>query len=171
MAKVLMLLCSMFLLADTPEAESEKEVLAAMNAWKQAMLMRDRAALEVRYAPGLLYVQSSGKQESKAEAIEAAVAGKDRYEAIDLEDISVSVYGNTALVKAKVIMRINSGRIQHAQSGCLHVWIKMPAGWQMVARHATRLNPLTLLSFSFRYQHQIELFGFLTLESDSEAES
>ena len=144
MAKVLMLLCSMFLLADTPEAKSEKEVLAAMNAWKQAMLMRDRAALEVLYAPGLMYVHSSGKQESKTEAIEAAVAGKDRYEAIDLQDISVSVYGNTALVKAKVIMRINNdgGTATTTLSlDVLHVWIKMPAGWQMAARHATRLNP------------------------------
>jgi ketosteroid isomerase-like protein len=142
MAKALMLLCSMFLLADTPEAKSEKEVLAAMNAWKQAMLMRDRAALEALYAPGLTYVHSSGKQESKAEAIEAAVAGKDRYEAIELEDISVSVYGNTALVKAKVLMRINSGTATNTLSlDVLHVWIKMPAGWQMAARHATRLNP------------------------------
>ena len=118
MATMLMLLCSMFLLADTPEAKSEKEVLAAMKAWKQAMLMRDRAALEALYAPGLLYVHSSGKQESKAEAIEAAVAGKDRYEAIDLEDISVSVYGNTALVKAKVILRINSGTATSTLGRC-----------------------------------------------------
>ena len=142
MAELLMLLCSMFLLADTPEAKSEKEVLAAMNAWKQAMLMRDRAALEVLYAPGLIYVHSSGKQENKAEAIEAAVAGKDRYEAIDLEDLSVSVYGNTALVKAKVTLRINNGTATNTLSlDVLHVWIKMPAGWQMAARHATRLNP------------------------------
>jgi ketosteroid isomerase-like protein len=141
MAGVLMLLCSMFWLADTPEAKSEKEVLAAMNAWKQAMLMRDRATLEVLYAPGLMYVHSSGKQEGKAEAIEAAVAGKDRYESIDLENISVSVYGNTTLVKAKVIMRINSGTATNTLNlDVLHVWIKMPAGWQMAARHATRLN-------------------------------
>ena len=142
MAKVLMLMCSMFLLADTPEAKSEKEVLAAMNAWKQAMLMRDRAALEVLYAPGLMYVHSSGKQESKAEAIEAVFAGKDRYEAIDLQDMSVSVYGNTALVKAKVTLRINNGTATNTLIlDVLHVWIKMPAGWQMAARHAIRLNP------------------------------
>ena len=145
MATVLMLLCSMFLLADSPEEKSEKEVLAAMNAWKQAMLTRDRAALNGLYAPGLLYVHSGGKQESKAEAIEVAVAGKDRYEAIDLEDISVSVYCNTALVRAKVILRINSGGNGTATNtislDVLHVWIKMPAGWQMAARHATRLNP------------------------------
>jgi ketosteroid isomerase-like protein len=142
MAKVLMLLCSIFLLADAPEARSEKEVLAAMNAWKQAMLTRDRAALETLYAPGLMYVHSSGKQENKAEAIEAAVAGKDRCESIDLEDIAVSIYGNTALVKAKVIMRINNGTATNTISlDILHVWIKMPSGWQMAARHATRLNP------------------------------
>jgi ketosteroid isomerase-like protein len=142
MAKVLLLLCSVFLLGDAPESKPEKEVLAAMNAWKQAMLARDREALDALYAPGLLYVHSSGKQENKFEAIEAAVAGKDRYESIDLEDLSVSLYGSTALVKAKVVMRINNGTATNTLSlDVLHVWMKMQAGWQMIARHATRLNP------------------------------
>jgi ketosteroid isomerase-like protein len=142
MAKVLILLCSVFLLGEAPESKSGKEVLAAMKAWKQAMLARDRAALDALYAPGLMYVHSSGKQENKFEAIEAAVAGKDRYESIDLEDMSVSVYGRTALVKARVVMRINKGTATDTiRLDVLHVWLKMPAGWQMVARHATRLNP------------------------------
>jgi len=135
-----MLLFSFFLLGNAPEAKSEKDVLAAMNAWKQAMLTRDRAALETLYAPGLIYVHSSGKQENKAQAIEAAVAGKDRYESIDLEDMSVSIYGNAALVTAKALMAINNGTTTNTISlDILHVWIKMPTGWQMVARHATRL--------------------------------
>jgi ketosteroid isomerase-like protein len=142
MTNVLILLCSVFLLGNRPETGSEKEVLAAMNAWKQAMLTRDRAALEALYAPGLSYVHSSGKQENKAEAIEAAVVGKDRYESIDLEDMSVSVYGNMALVKAKITLRINNGTAANIITlDVLHVWLRMPAGWQMVARHATRLNP------------------------------
>ena len=40
MAKVLMLMCSMFLLADTPEAKSEKEVLAAIGAARRRELAR-----------------------------------------------------------------------------------------------------------------------------------
>ena len=138
----MLLFCLIMLAADTPEAETEKEVLAAMNAWKQAMIIRDRAALEVLYASGLTYTHSNGKQENKAEAIETAVNGKDRIESIDLSDISVSAYGTAALVKARITMRVNSGgSIGTLNLDVLHVWIKMSAQWQMVARHALRLNP------------------------------
>ena len=142
MVQLLIVLCSMALLADTPEMMAEKEVLAAMNSWKQAMIARDRAALESLYAPKLIYVHSNGKQENKAEAIEAVVNGKDRFEAIDLEDISVTVYGSTVLVKAKVILHINSGTATSTLTlDVLHVWVKISSRWQMVARHALRLNP------------------------------
>ncbi|HTY62767.1 MAG TPA: nuclear transport factor 2 family protein [Acidobacteriota bacterium] len=142
MTKILLVMCSVFLTASAFGAGSEKEVLAAMNTWKQAMLTRDRAALETLYAPGLIYVHSSGKQENKTEAIEAVVAGKDKYESISLEDMAISLYGDTALVKAKVILRINNGTETNTLLlDVLHVWIKNPVGWQMVARHALRLTP------------------------------
>jgi ketosteroid isomerase-like protein len=142
MIPVLMLFCSLALLGDTTASKTEKEVLAAMNAWKQAMLTRDRAALEALYAPRLIYVHSSGKQENKAEAIEAVVNGEDRFESIDMEDVTVSIYGSTALVKAKVILRINNGTATSTLTlDILHVWIKTASKWQMAARHALRLNP------------------------------
>ena len=143
MIHMLMLLCSMVSLSNPlPESKVEKEVLAAMNTWRQAMITRNRAALEKIYAPGLIYAHSSGKQENKVEAIEAVVNGKDRIESIELTDISVAVYGTTALVKAKVMMRMNSGdSASTINLDALHVWIKSASNWQMVARHATRLNP------------------------------
>lgn len=142
MANILMLLCSLMLFGNTPQASSEKEVLDAMNAWKRAMLARDRATLDQLYAPGLIYVHSNGKQENKTEAIDAVVAGKDTYESIEMKDMSVSMHGDTALVKAKIVLRINNGSdVNVLNLDVLHVWIKMPVGWQMVGRHATRLNP------------------------------
>jgi len=137
-----MLFCAIAVLADTPEAKAGKEVLAAMNAWKQAMIARDRETLEALYAPGLSYSHSSGKQENKAEAIEAVVSGKNRFESIDLADVAVSVYGTTVIVKARVIMQLNSGgTVRMIDLDVLHVWIKISSKWQMVARHATRLTP------------------------------
>ena len=142
MIQMLVMLCAMALLADTPEMKAEKEVLAAMNSWKQAMIARDRAALEALYAPKLIYVHSNGKQENKAEAIEAVVNGKDRFETIDIEDPSVFVYGSTVLVKARVILHINSGSTTNTLTlDVLHVWMKLSSRWQMAARHALRLNP------------------------------
>lgn len=142
MVQMMLLFLSLAVFADTPEAKTEKEVLAAMNAWKQAIVARDRAALETLYAPGLSYAHSSGKQENKAQAIEAAINGKDRIESMDLTDVSVSSYGTTALVKARIAMRLNSGgTVSTISLDVLHVWIKISSRWHMVARHATRLNP------------------------------
>jgi ketosteroid isomerase-like protein len=124
------------------ESKSEKEVLAVMSAWRQAMVDRDRAMLEKVYAPGLIYTHSNGRQENKAEAIEAVVNGKDRIESLDLTDMSVSLYGTTAIVRAKVLLRMSSGGNTNTLNlYVLHVWIKHRSGWQMVARHALRLNP------------------------------
>ncbi len=142
MIPMLVLFCSTAILADTPDAGAEKEVLAALNAWRQAMIARDRESLDLLYAPGLIYTHSNGKQENKAEAIEAVVHGKDRIESIDLEKGSVSTYGTTAIVKARISLRVNNGGTPTTLNlDVLHVWIKLSSRWQMVARQATRLNP------------------------------
>jgi len=143
MIYMLILLCSMgSLLNALPESKAKQEVLAAMNTWRLAMMARDRAALEKIYAPGLSYSHSNGKQENRAEAIEAVVNGKDRIESIELKDISVVIYGTTALVKAKITMRMTDGDSATILNlDVLHVWIKSSSNWQMVARHAMRLNP------------------------------
>ena len=142
MVKVLILFCSVAMYGEAPGERAEKELLSAMNAWKQAMITRDRGALEAMYAPALTYVHSSGKQENKSEAIEAVVNGKDRIDSIDFESVQVSIYNKTAIVKAKLTMRINSGTtINTLNLDVLHVWIKTSSQWQMVARHALRLNP------------------------------
>ena len=142
MIPLLMLFFAFAPVGDAMDSKTEKEVLAAMNAWKQAMLTRNRAVLEELYAPGLTYVHSNGRQENKAEAIEAVVNGQDRFESVDIQDPSVSIYGTTVLVRAKITLRINDGTATKTLIlDVLHVWIKNATKWQLVARHALRLNP------------------------------
>jgi ketosteroid isomerase-like protein len=137
-----LVLYSLNLVAGSLPSKDEKAVLAAMEAWRQAVISRDKAGLETLYAPELSYFHSNGKQETKAQAIEAVVNGKDRFESIELTDIAVRLYGKTALVTSKIGMRINSdGKVSPLTLDVLHVWVRTSKGWQMVARHATRLNP------------------------------
>jgi len=138
MIQILILLCAIALCPDPAQSRAEKEVLSAMNAWKQAMIDRDRTALEALYAPSLIYTHSNGRQENKTEAIENVVNAKDRFESIDLTDISITIYGSTAIVKAKTAMRMNSGGTLNLD--VLQVWIKLSGRWQLVARQAIRVN-------------------------------
>ncbi|MGH9723243.1 MAG: nuclear transport factor 2 family protein [Bryobacteraceae bacterium] len=124
------------------DAAAEKEVLAAIEAWKQAILKNDKAALEKLYHPGLTYTHSAGNSQTKADALKSGVAGNAVMEAMEFSETSVRVQGNTALVLGKWDMRQNAqGKIITPSMNVLHVWIKGRQGWQMVARHATRLNP------------------------------
>lgn len=124
------------------DSKGEKEVLAAMDAWKDATMKKNRAALERLLHEDLTYSHSNGRNESKADVLKSVIEGDTRVEAIDFSETTVRVYGNTALVKGKVDIRNNAaGKSTTANLNILHVWVKGPKGWQMVARQATRLNP------------------------------
>ena len=135
-----LLISASVLSAAGSESKGEKEVLAAMDAWKQATMKKDRAALEKLLHPDLSYTHSSAKNETKADVIKAVTTGKSTVEAIDFINNTVRVYGNTALVKGKVDIKNNvDGKSTTANLDILHVWLKGPQGWQLVARQAVRL--------------------------------
>ena len=129
-------------LSAATNGKSEREVLAAMDAWKQATIAKDRAALEKLLHPDLTYTHSSGMNQTKDEVLKSVTTGNASVEAIDFTGTTVRIYGNTALVKGKVDIRNNTGgNSSTAHLDILHVWIKGPQGWQMVARQAVRLTP------------------------------
>jgi len=142
MKKWIMILAAGLVLSAATDSKAEKEVLAAMDAWKQATMKKDRAGLEKLLHDDLSYSHSNGRNESKAEVVQSVTTGKSTVEAIDFAETTVRVYGNTALVKGKVDIRNNTeGKSATAHLNILHVWVKGPKGWQMVARQATRLTP------------------------------
>jgi len=135
------LLFTGFLAASSTDPKAEKEVLAAMEAWKQATMKKDGAALDKLLHPDLTYSHSNAKNQTKDEVIKDVTTGKATVEAVTFSDTTVRVYGKTALVKGKVdIVNITDGKSTPAYLDILHVWVKGPQGWQMIARQATRLQ-------------------------------
>jgi ketosteroid isomerase-like protein len=113
----------------------EKEVLAAMNAFAEAVAKRDVAALQKLMHDELVYSHSDTRAQTKADLIKEAQEGR-RPGGIALAEPKVHIYGNTAIVRGRV-----GGGARGVQTNSPHavaVWIKGPAGWQVVARTATR---------------------------------
>jgi ketosteroid isomerase-like protein len=135
---IVMLLSAAVVSAATPDAKTEKEVLAALDAYKQAMMKKDAAALDKILSEDLAYTHSSNLHQDKA-AVLASLKQNTVVEAIDFKDQKVHVYGNTAVVKGDVDFRNNAaGVVTVSKLNVLHVFVKGPHGWQMVARQATR---------------------------------
>ena len=129
------LLLSATLSAAVATPAEEKEVLAAMNAFAEAVAKRDVATLQQVLHDELVYSHSDTRAQTKADLIKEAQENRGAG-GIALADPKVHVYGNTAIVRGRV-----GGGARGVQTSSPHavaIWIKGPAGWQVVARTATR---------------------------------
>ncbi len=135
---ILCLLSATMLWAAAPDAKTEKEVLAALDAYKQAMINRDAAALSKVLGDDLTYTHSTNKHEDKAAVLES-LKGPSHTEAIDFKDLKVRLYGSTAIVTGDADFRNNAeGAVTLIHLHVIHVFVKNSHGWQMVARQTTR---------------------------------
>jgi len=142
---ILVLLSGLTIATAQPGLDAaKKEVLAASDAWRQAMMKKDGAALEKLLHDDITYSHSNGMLQTKADVVKSTTTGRMTIEAIDFSDVTVRVYGTTALIRAKVDMRNSAdGKSTTNHLNVLHVWLKGPGGWQMVARQATLASPPT----------------------------
>ena len=135
---MLCLLSTTMLSAANPDPKTEKEIMAAMEAYKQALMKKDAAALSKVLSDELVYTHSSNLHETKAAVLES-LKGNTVVEGIDFKDLKVRVYGNSAVVVGDVDFRNNAGSgTTVSKLNILHVLVKGPQGWQLVARQATR---------------------------------
>ena len=140
MKHILLALAATVCLAAAPsDATAVKEVSAAMESLKQAMIHKDGPALEKLLSDELMYTHSTGQFETKAQFVKSIASGKSIVERLDYFKHEVRIYGNTALVRGGVDLYHSATNIVHMD--IMHVWVKGAGGWKMVARQATRLTP------------------------------
>lgn len=115
------------------ETADEAAVRAAHDSFVKAARAGDGAALEKIFADGLQYSHSSGKLETKKEAIAALVKSKGNFE---IQSQTIHVYGKTATIRAKIVSHGPTGDMPLTM---LQVWVKHGKDWQLVERHTTRV--------------------------------
>jgi ketosteroid isomerase-like protein len=121
----------------------EKEVLAAQETWRQAMLTKDPAAFDKVFHPALHYGHSIGLVENKTQATDHVLKSTTIYKAVELTDTKVNVRGDVAVVtgKAHYEKHPKNQPVLHQNLVILSVWVKTPNGWQMIARQSTEPKP------------------------------
>jgi ketosteroid isomerase-like protein len=136
-----LLMSGLTLVAAPPDPAVFKQVMAASDALKQAMMKKDTAGVEKYLHDDLTYSHSHGQNQTKADVVKAT-KGTTTIEAIDFSEVTVRVYGNTALFKANCDMRNKADGKEAVTThlNVLMIWVKGPSGWQLVARQSTLLT-------------------------------
>jgi len=118
----------------------EQQVAASVESLRKAMIDGDKASLEKIASEQLSYGHSSGLIENKSAFVQNIVSGNSDFVTIDLSEGTISLVGDVALVRHKLVAETNNnGQPGKANIGVLLVWKKQDGNWKLLARQAYKL--------------------------------
>ncbi|GAA0548517.1 nuclear transport factor 2 family protein [Chitinophaga japonensis] len=121
------------------QSKDEKAVAAAVENMRKAMIDGERTALENLADSRLTYGHSSGLIEDKPTFVEHIASGGSDFVSIDLLDQTITVAGNTAIVRHVLHAATNdNGKPGKVALKILLVWLKEGGEWKLLARQAVK---------------------------------
>lgn len=114
---------------------------AAARRRAAALAAEDEAALRRLMHPGLQWTTLRGEVLGYEAYIAGNTRGNLRWRAQHLEDVTVKVVGDTAVLTAMVTDEVTrDGREQSFRLRLTQTWVRTPEGWRCFARHASQVR-------------------------------
>lgn len=128
-------------LSSFAQSADEKAVGDAVEKLKNAIVAADAPALDKLTSPLLSYGHSNGLLEDKKEFIRALTSGESKFTKIDLSDQTISISGDLAMVRHKIMGDTHNKGKDPApvKLGVFYVWQKTKGTWLLVGRQAFKL--------------------------------
>jgi ketosteroid isomerase-like protein len=126
---------------ESADSSSEQEVRQTIEKYRAALLRRDTPALERIWTDDYFFVNAAGEMLTKAQRLANLKSGATTLESInEEEELKVRVHQNTAVATSRVTIKGQyGGQPTSGQYRSIHVWVKGPTGWQLVANQLTPL--------------------------------
>ena len=106
-------------------------VTALVERLRLAMISPSATALADLFADDLSYGHSDGKLDTKASISGSLLDGSSDFTTIDLSEQTVSVSGDVAIVRHRLVADTNdSGRPGHVKLKILLVWQRQDGDWR-----------------------------------------
>jgi ketosteroid isomerase-like protein len=116
-------------------AATKKQIAQLEDTWIQAVIKRDVAAFDRLLAPSFVYTEDD-RVYSRSELIKEMTAGADTVKSGRNEDLTVRVYGNTAVATGWLILagRNAKGSFERRYR-YTDTWQKSGNTWRVIAAH------------------------------------
>ena len=138
---IILITFTMMSLFATAQTKDEIKVAEQTEKLRLAMISGNKSNLESLLTDQLTYGHSGGKIEDKAAFVDAISTKKSDFKTIELSDQSVTVAGNTAIVRHVLKADTNDGGIPgKVNLGIVLVWEKQGDSWKLLARRAFKLS-------------------------------
>lgn len=105
-----------------------------------AQVSKDYAVLDKVLANDMTYTHSNGNTDGKQSYIQSIRDGKSKYDAIDVQELKVRVYGKTAVINGVCLIKANNnGETINTHLRYTDVYVQNGKQWQLVAWQSIKL--------------------------------
>ncbi len=113
---------------------------AQADAWDQAIVRKDRHAIEANMAADFRQIDGHGNVETKASFVDDLMSPGLTIEPYTVDDLDVRLYGDTALLSGTTRMTgAYDGKPFESHYRYIDVYVKDKGRWQLVSVQITRL--------------------------------
>lgn len=124
--------------------ELHKEIEALEMQWCQAQLHNDVSLMDRLLADDYIGISSSGTIETKTEALALRRAGTLHITTLDLNDLKVRIYGDTAVVTSLADLQGTSGaRDISGKYRYTRVYNRRYGQWKIISFEASRIHDIS----------------------------
>ncbi|MBC3783904.1 nuclear transport factor 2 family protein [Spirosoma utsteinense] len=126
--------------ASVAMSADEKAVADTERQRFGAQVSKDYAVLDQVLANDMTYTHSNGNTDNKQSYIQSIRDGKSKYDAIDVQELKVRVYGKTAVINGVCLIKANNnGETINTHLRYTDVYVRNGKQWQMVAWQSIKL--------------------------------
>jgi ketosteroid isomerase-like protein len=126
-----------------PNKELHKEIEALEMQWRQAQLNNDVSLMDRLLADDYIGISSSGTIETKTEALALRRAGTLHITNLDLNDLKVRIYGDTAVVTSRADLQgTNGARDISGEYRYTRVYNRRYGQWKIISFEASRIHDI-----------------------------
>ena len=124
--------------ADSGDQATIREVLDMERQAREATLRRDVEFSQRSLAEDYVAITPLGQVTTKQDSVSARKSGQLRYDTIDVTDMVVRLYGDTAVVTARADVKGHQlGEDFSGPYRYTRVWVRRSGHWQAVSYQAT----------------------------------
>ena len=124
-----------------PVGASEKEIERLEEQARQAALKADTTFIEKYTAADYVAITANGRVHGKQAEIQNWQSGLFTYQAIEVHELKIRIYGDTAICSSLASVRgTNQGRTFSQDNRFTRVWVKQAGDWKVVMFQSTRAD-------------------------------
>ena len=123
---------------DTADQATIREIVEMERQAREAILHRDADFSQKTLSEDYVAITPLGQITTKQDSVSARKSGQLRYDTVDVSDMVVRVYGDTAVVTARADVKGRQmGEDFSGPYRYTRVWVRRAGHWQAVSYQAT----------------------------------